>query len=442
MVGVGRSLKLGANGRGARYFGRLMRILATLLAVCLLAAPARAQVADTAIVLRPDRVWTGSATPPQAEWAVLIADGRIAAVGPSASIAAPAGAREIALPGVTLTPGLIDLHTHLLLRAYSIESWDDQVLRDSEATRVIRGVAGARATLLSGFTTIRDLGSEGAGYADVALRNGANDGSMQGPRMYVATLAIVARGGYGPRRTAFRPDLDVPQGAQEASGVDEVVAAVRTQMAHGADWIKLYGDYRFGNSAASRPTFSQAEINAAVATAHDAGLRVSVHAVTDEAIRRAVLAGADTIEHGYGATRETFRLMARRGVAFIPTLAAADTVRRAENAGVAATFRLALSQGVAIGAGSDAGVFAHGENVRELELMVAGGMTPTQALIAATSTNARLLGQADQLGVIAVGAQADLAGFVGDPTSNITALRNVSFVMQRGAVVRAPIAAQ
>ena len=414
-----------------------MRFLAALFALFAFAAIAEAQT-NEALVLRPERVWTGTAAPAQAGWIVLVVDGRIAAVGPSTSIQTPGNAREIALPGVTLTPGLIDLHTHLLLREYATESWDDQVLRDSEATRVIRAVAGARATLLAGYTTIRDLGSEGAGYADVALRNAAADGSMLGPRMYVATLAIVARGGYGPRRAGFRPDLDLPQGAQEASGVDEVVAAVREQMGRGADWIKLYGDYRFGNSTVSRPTFSQEELNAAVRTAHDAGLRVSVHAVTDEAIRRAVLAGADTIEHGYGATRDTFRLMARRGVAFVPTLAAADTVRRAENASVARTFRLALASGVVIAAGSDAGVFPHGQNARELELMVEYGMSPLRAMMAATSVNADELGQRGKLGVIAVGADADIAGFTGDPTADIAATRNVVFVVQRGAIVRAP----
>lgn len=415
-----------------------MKFFVALLFLLVSALPAQAQTVAQALVLRPDRVWTGQAAPPHANWIVVVADGRIAAVGPEASVTLPEDAREIALPGVTLTPGLIDLHTHLLLREYSVQSWDDQVLRDSEATRVIRGVAGARATLMAGFTTIRDLGSEGAGFADVALRNAVRDGSMQGPQMYVATLAIVARGGYGPRRTGFRPDLDLPQGAEEASGVDEVVAAVRNQIAHGADWIKLYGDYRFGNSSVSRPTFSQAELNAAVATAHDAGLRVSVHAVTDEAIRRAVLAGADSIEHGYGVSRETLRLMARRGVAFVPTLAAADTVRRPENAGVGDTFRMALQIGVPIAAGSDAGVFPHGENARELELMVQNGMNPLQAMIAATRTNAAVLNQSRELGLIAVGARADLAGFAGDPTRDIAALRNVVFVAQRGLVVREP----
>ncbi|HWA00777.1 MAG TPA: amidohydrolase family protein [Caulobacterales bacterium] len=413
---------------------RLSAALALLLAWT---GAAFAQTGE-AIVLRPARVWVGDAAPAHAGWSVIVADGRIAAVGPDASLDRPANARVLDLPNVTLTPGLIDIHTHLLLRAYSIESWDDQVLRDSEATRVIRAVDAARDTLLAGFTTIRDLGTEGAGYGDVALRDSAANGAMLGPRMFVATRAIVARGAYAPRRTGFRPDIDLPQGAQEASGVDEVVAAVRDQMAHGADWIKLYADYRFGASNESRPTFTQAELNAAVATAHDAELRVAVHAVTDEGMRRAALAGVDTIEHGYNGTAETFRLMAARHVALIPTLAAADTVRRPDTANFGRALRLALAAGVIVGNGSDAGVFAHGQNARELELMVENGMTPLQAMIAATSADAALLGQSGRLGSITPGAHADLAGFGGDPTNDIHAARNVVFVMSRGVVVRTP----
>ena len=415
-----------------------MKFLAAFVAFFVLASVAEAQPPSQSVVLRPARVWVGTAAAPQAGWTVVVTDGRIAAVGPDASVQRPANARVIDLPNVTLTPGLIDLHTHLLLRQYSTESWDDQVLHDSEATRVIRAVAAARATLMAGFTTIRDLGTEGAGFADVSLRNAANDGSMLGPRMYVVTRAIVAQGAYGPRRTGWRPDIDLPQGAQEANGVEGIVAAVRDQLAHGADWIKIYADYRFGNSSESRPTFTQEELNAAVATAHDAGIKVAVHSVTDEGMRRSVLAGVDTIEHGYNGSDTTYRLMAQRHVALIPTLAAADTVRRPETQNFGAGFRRALALGVTIGSGSDAGVFAHGDNARELELMVENGMSPTRALIAATATDAALLSQTGHLGVIAVGAEADIAGFTGDPTQDIHALRSVAFVMKRGAVVREP----
>ena len=413
-----------------------MRLFAALFALYAFISPAWAQ--EPPLVLAPERVWVGGDAPSRAGWVVVVADGRIAAVGPADQVQRPAGARELALPGVTLTPGLIDLHTHLLLRPYAIQSWDDQVLRDSEATRVIRAVAAARATLMAGFTTARDLGSEGAGYADIALRDGVRNGAMAGPRMYVAGLAVVAQGGYAPRRTGFRPDMQIPQGAQEASGVDEIVAAVRRDMAHGADWIKLYGDYRFGVATHAHPTFSQAELEAAISVARDAGLPVSVHAATDEGIRRAVLAGAQTIEHGYGASRETLRLMAQRGVALAPTLAAVDAMRPQDREAMARMFQAALRAGVTIAAGSDAGVFAHGENARELELMVEYGMSPLQAMRAATQTNAALLGARGELGVIAPGAHADLAGFIGDPTADIAVLRRVAFVAQGGVIMRAP----
>jgi imidazolonepropionase-like amidohydrolase len=409
-----------------------MRFLAGVFALLLMAGAAAAEP----LVLRPARVWTGSGEA-HADWAVVVADGRITAVGPSGSIVAPDGARDIALPNATVLPGLIDLHTHLLLREYAVESWDDQVLRDSEATRVIRAVSGARATLLSGFTTIRDLGTEGAGYADVALRRAAADGSMAGPRMFVTTRAIVARGSYAPRRTGFRPDMDLPQGAQEVSGVDEMVTAVREQIAYGADWIKIYADYRYGGGGQAHPAFSQEELNAAVATARDAGVRVAVHAGTDEGMRRATLAGVATIEHGNGGSTATFRLMARRGVVLVPTLTAYDTTRRPD-ADIAEAFRRALAAGVTIANGSDAGVFPHGQNARELELMVEHGMSPVAALRAATFTAATVLDQEGQLGVIAPGAVADVIAVEGDPTRDIHALRRVTLVVQRGAIVREP----
>lgn len=404
---------------------RLIGICALLLAV------GSSLTAQT--VLRPARVFDGSTM--HEGWAVRVQADRIEAAGPSASINA-AGAKVVDLPGTTLMPGLVEGHSHVLLHPYNETVWNDQVLHEGLALRAARAVNHLRATLMAGFTTIRDLGSEGAGYADISLRQAINDGSMQGPLMFVATRAIVARGAYGPRRTGFRPDMDLPQGAQEASGVAEMVAAVREQMAHGADWIKIYADYRFGNSSESRPTFTQEEMNAAVATAHDAGVRVAVHAVTDEGMRRAALAGADTIEHGYNGTRATFQLMARRHVAFIPTLSAAETVRRGDSARAPAAFRLARDAHVTIANGSDAGVFPHGQNARELELMVENGMSARDAMIAATVTNARVLGHTDQLGVIAPNAQADIAGFTGDPTADIHALRNVVFVMRRGVVVR------
>lgn len=416
-----------------------------LMAVMLtVAAPASAALPATApILLRPAQVFDGVDPRPHPGWQVLVRDGKIVAAGPA--LAVPEGARVIDLPGQTLIPGMIEGHGHLFLHPYNEAKWDDQVLHESLALRTARAVVAARATLMAGFTTERDLGTEGAGYADVGLRQAIDDGIVPGPHMLVATKAIVARGAYGPK--GFEPGVVVPQGAQEASGVDELVRAVRDQIAAGADVVKLYGDYRWRAGEDSRPTFSLAEMTAAVAAAHDAGRTVAVHTSTPEGMRRAIAAGAETIEHGYGGTREIFEAMRAKGVALCPTLAASDAVARYSGwkgaepapAGVLAnrrSFALARATGVMICAGGDVGVFAHGENARELELMVAGGMSAAQAMIAVTSTNAAALHIADRAGSIRPGLAADLVAVTGDPMHDIAAARAVRFVMKSGVVVR------
>jgi len=305
---------------------------------------------------------------------------------------------------------------------------------------------------MAGFTTLRDLGTEGAGYADVSLKRAIEDGIVKGPRLFVAGRAIVATGSYGPARRNYRTDCCFPQGALEASGVDEVVRAVRLEAAHGADWIKLYGDYRTGPNGETRPTFSHEELNAAVATAHDLGRPVAVHAMTDEAMQRAARAGVQTIEHGYGGSRETFALMRERGVAFLPTLTVSEALSEyfrgyvpgesdpTESMQMAARgFRNARAEGVTIGCGSDVGPFPHGENARELAWMVRLGMTPAEALAAATTVNARILGRDTEFGKIQAGFIADLIAVSGDPAADIAVLKQVSLVMKNGAIVRAPI---
>ena len=245
------------------------------------------------ILLRPARVFDGVNASPHDGWQVLVDGDRIAAAGPN--IAAPAGAKVIDLPGATLLPGMIEGHSHLFLHPYNETLWDDQVLHEPLALRTARAVVQAERTLDAGFTSERDLGTEGAGFADVGLKKAIDQGIVPGPRLLVATKAIVARGAYGPK--GFEPGVAVPQGAQEVAGVDEIIRAVRDQVAAGADIVKFYADYHWGKGEPSRPTLSQAELNAGVAAAHDAGRLVAVHASTAEGMRRAVLAGADTIEH-------------------------------------------------------------------------------------------------------------------------------------------------
>ena len=401
--------------------------------------------AELVVVLQPARVFDGVEM--HEGWGVRVRGERIDSVGPLASVAAPS-ARTIELPGATLMPGLIEGHSHILLHAYDETSWNDQVLREGIALRAARAVNHLERTLAAGFTTVRDLGTEGAGYADVELKQAVNEGIVRGPRILASTRAIVATGSYAPK--GFALEWHVPQGAEEADGVDALTRVVRDQIGHGADWIKLYGDYRWGPLPGAHPTFSQEEMTLAVNTARSAGVPVAVHTSTAEGMRRATLAGAETIEHGDEGTPDIFTLMAEHHVALCPTLAAGDAT--AQYAGwkkgqqpeperltrKRASFKAALAAGVTILSGSDVGVFSHGDNARELELMVDYGMTPIAALQSATSVAARVLHLDSQVGRVQVGRLADLSAFDGDPTRDISALRRVRLVMKGGVVVRQP----
>lgn len=394
--------------------------------------------AQSVYILRPDRVFDGETM--HEGWAVRVNGSKIEAVGPANTISAT-GAELVNLTGTTLMPGLIEGHSHLLLHPYNETNWDDQVLREARSLRVARATVHAQKTLLAGFTTVRDLGTEGADYDDVGLKQAIEQGIIPGPRMMVVTRALIASGSYGPK--GFSPDITVPQGAEEADGHDALIRAVRTQIGKGADAIKIYADYRWGLMAEARPTFTLDELTLIVETARSSGRGVVAHASTAEGMRRSILAGCETIEHGDAGTPEIFALMKKNGTALCPTLAAGDAVsqyrgwkkgqdpepaRLREKRG---TFKQALDAGVTICAGGDVGVFSHGDNARELEMMVDYGMKPVDVLRSATSINADVFHLNDR-GRIRPGLLADLVAVEGDPTRTIGAVRRIRLVMKGG----------
>jgi len=395
----------------------------------------------TQILLRPDRVFDGENV--HENWVVLTKEEAIVYVGPEGGIELPENTQIYSLPGKTLLPGIIEGHSHLLLHPYNETAWNDQVLKESPEERAIRGVIHAEKSLMAGVTTMRDLGSEGAGYADVVLKKTIEEGLIPGPRLLVAGPAIVATGAYGPK--GFHDGVEVPLGAEAASGIDEVVKTVRRQLGKGADFIKVYADYRWTPGEPSQPTFLPAELKSMVDAATSAGRYVVAHASTPEGIRRAVMAGVETIEHGDGGTKEVFQLMKEKNVALCPTLAAGHAIERYKGweptkdpdteriRKKKESFRQALDAGVTIAFGGDVGVFPHGENYREMDLMVEYGMSPVEVLRSATKINAGVF-HLNRLGQIKVGFLADLIAVDGDPTSDIKAMKRVRFVMKNGTV--------
>lgn len=398
-----------------------------------------AQQQDQYVLLKPDRVFDGEQM--HSGWVVLVKNDRIEAAGPM-NFKLPGGTEVTELKGMTLLPGLIEGHSHLFLHPYNETSWDDQVLKESRAERTARAVNHAKATLLAGFTTVRDLGTEGAMYDDAGLKTAIEKGVVPGPRMIVATRAIVAKGSYGPRSVS--PDTEFPQGAEEVAGLEELSKAIRSQIGHGADLIKVYADYHYGPNGEVQPTFSDIELQWLAGTTISSGRKVVAHASSPEGMKRAANAGVSSIEHGDGGTAEVFNLMKEKGVALCPTLAASEAMafyggwkpgslpepgRIKEKK---RSFQLALKAGVTICMGGDAGVFAHGENAREMELMVEYGMNPLDVLRSATSINADTFGYGDKIGRIRSGLLADLVALEGDPSVQIGAVRKVRMVMKGG----------
>ncbi|TLF44117.1 metal-dependent hydrolase family protein [Maribacter aurantiacus] len=393
-------------------------------------------------LLKPNRVFDG--TEMHENWVVLVENNQITYVGNGQDFKKPTGTQEIDLSGTTLMPGIIEGHSHLLLHPYNETDWNDQVLKESPVERAIRGTVHAKNSLMAGITTMRDLGAEGAGYTDVYLKKTIEQGIIPGPRLLVAGPAIVATGAYGPK--GFHDGVTVPLGAETVSGKEEAIRTVRTQMGNGADLIKIYADYRWTPGAESQPTFLQVEIDAMVATAKSAGKYVVAHASTPVGMKRAILGGVETIEHGDGGTLEIFNMMKEKGIGLCPTLAAGDAItqyqgwkkgtdaepRRITNK--KESFKLALESGVQIVFGGDVGVFTHGENYREMELMVEYGMQPMDVLVSATSGNAAMF-HLDQLGQLKKGFLADIIAVKGNPLKDIKAMREPVFVMKDGHVV-------
>lgn len=408
----------------------------------LLALFANAQHEPQYILLQPDRVFDGEKM--QEGWYVLVKGNVIEYAGPSASLTVPPLTTQIALKGMTLMPGLIEGHSHLFLHPYNEVSWDDQVLKESRAERTARAVNHAKATLMSGFTTVRDLGTEGAMYDDVGLKAAIEKGVIPGPRMIIATRAIVAKGAYGPRSESA--DVDLPQGAAEVAGLEDLANEVRTQIGKGADLIKVYADYRWGLNKVAQPTFLAEALSLAVNIAKSSGRPVVAHASTPEGMRRAAMAGVSTIEHGDYGTAEVFKLMKEKGVALCPTLAASDAVEQYNGwrKGIGSeperivqkkkSFTLALQSGITICFGGDVGVFAHGDNAREMEMMVDYGMKAIDVLKSATSVNADVFGYGDKIGRIKKGLLADIIAVDGDPSREIKNVRKVFLVMKNGVI--------
>lgn len=423
-----------------------------LIALLLFASPALAQQPRPEaqpIIVRAARLIDGRSAQPIRDAAVLVQGDRIVAAGPAAEVAqrAPAGARTIDLGGATLLPGLIDTHTHVLLQEYhNSEEFDAQLLKESIPYRTIRATVSARTSLMNGFTTIRDIGTEGAMYADVDVKRAIQRGVIPGPRMFVATRAMAPTGMYP--LSGYSWELDVPSGVHTVDGVDDIRKAIREEVKYGADWIKIYVDRRYylGEDGRLRSwtNWTEEELKTIVEETNRLGRKVAAHAMAWDGIDMALRAGVQSIEHGHGMTPDLMDRMIEQNVYWVPTVFVGDYV--AEGRGgiwpqmvgiVAKAVGQAVQKGVPIAYGTDAGGFAwHEPQARELSYFVRYGMTPMAAIQSATTVAAKLLGQERELGAIAPGYYADLVAVAGDPLTDIAEMERVRFVMKGGVVER------
>jgi imidazolonepropionase-like amidohydrolase len=424
-----------------------------LARLCLAQESPAASVAKQAshtVLIRARSLIDGASAQPRANQEILVRGDRIIAVYSAGSRPPPAGSEVIDLGSATLLPGLIDCHTHIFLQGEipAAGGYDVQLLKFPASYRAARAVVAARRALEQGFTTIRDVETEGAGYGDVGIKQAINEGYIPGPRMFVATRAISTTGGYNLE--GYAPEITVPKGAQLIDGPVEARKAAREQLDHGADWIKVYMTHRSWvdeqGALVSQPTLTVEELKAVVDEAHGWRRKVACHAYNGIGLQRALDGGCDSIEHGLELTDAQVAQMVKQGTWLVATLAvyyddwdAPDTAsgmrdrKRAAVHGV--SFQKAVRAGVKIAFGTDVGGFPWSEPIaREFPRMIEFGMTPMQAIQAATSRAAELLDQRGALGAIAPGAYADVIAVEGDPLKDIGALEQVSFVMKSGTV--------
>ncbi len=426
-----------------QYPTMIIRFLATVLLACTF-AHSQTPAPDHWIAVRAGRLFDGKSEKLATNQVVLIKGDRIVEVSPADRVKIPTGAEVIDLSHATVLPGLIDAHTHVFGNGPDLEA---QILRDSYQYRTLTALANANKDLMVGFTTLRDLKTLGAMYSDVDLRNAIDRGIVQGPRMQVSTRGIQTTGGF--LMNGYSAEVPLPMALQVVDSPWAAREAVREQIAHGADWIKLYAAYEFrftkDGKMVNPPTFTAEEVAAIVDEAHKKGHKVSCHAFGGEGLRNCLNAGVESIEHGVDLDDSDIKLMVEKGTYLVPTLYHYQLDREHDlkkygGHSVAEvserSFPKAVAAGVKIAFGSGAGPFPHGSQTKEFAYMVKFGMTPVQAIRAATMGAATLMGWEDRIGSLEAGKFADMVAVTGDPTADITELERVKFVMKGGQLFK------